>query len=596
MRACLLVPALVATLAAGEPLPLSAPIRSVRVHPDEAWVTRVGSLALPSAGTFKLKLGQLPGGLVLDDLRIQAKGPGGARLGEILVGPDRHVVPETAESKALLAKLEALHARRSELQAQQEANQKAAGFLEGFMNQQRADGKALPTGAALIELTRGLEARLAELSAQAQARGRVMEHIEKEKTALEADWQKLRGKLDTNPDPSAVTVELDTDQPGEVELEVSYRTRQAQWKPSYESRLSPDGKRLELVLFAAVTQASGESWDKVRMELSNSTPSKVQEMPKFSQVARLGWTAPAVQYAGYHAGATVEVVGTLPRVDKTDVSVGLQLSSDDIQRLPMSRGGYQPPRPKPQPVLEPSAPTLEEASGLAMTWLLDGVKDVPADGDAHRFRVAVQELRPSLHVVVTPRLDATAYQVVRFPAPTKVPLFSGAPILRFVGTLRLGQGDFALPQAGQPFELNYGPYQGLRSSLQRLGEQRPFKRTKLVGVLTKAGGVTKSETREEISTATPERVWQLEERITLANDTDTSLTIEVQDRVVRSVHESVRIGATPATTPGAVLKSPVVQAWTVRLEPKAEASVNTGLVIKAPKEGELTGLKELGLE
>ena len=42
--------------------------------------------------------------------------------------------------------------------------------------------------------------------------------------------------------------------------------------------------------------------------------------------------------------------------------------------------------------------------------------------------------------------------------------------------------------------------------------------------------------------------------------------------------------------------SPLVQAWTLRLEPKATASLDTGLVIKAPKEGELTGLKELGLE
>jgi hypothetical protein len=115
-------------------------------------------------------------------------------------------------------------------------------------------------------------------------------------------------------------------------------------------------------------------------------------------------------------------------------------------------------------------------------------------------------------------------------------------------------------------------------------------------VLTKAGGVTKSETREEITTATPERTWQLDERITLANDTEAPMTVEVQDRVARSVHESVRIEATPETTPGAVLKSPMVQAWTIRLEPKAEARVETGLLIRAPKEGELTGLREFGLE
>ena len=160
----------------------------------------------------------------------------------------------------------------------------------------------------------------------------------------------------------------------------------------------------------------------------------------------------------------------------------------------------------------------------------------------------------------------------------------------------MAQGGFAVPAAGEPFEQNYGPYEGVRASFQRLGEKRPFKMSKIVGVLTKAGGVTKTETREEITTASPERLWQLDERITLANDTESPLMVEVQDRVVRSVHESVHIEATTETTPGAVLKSPLVQAWTVRLEPKGEAMVNTGLVIKAPKEGDLTGLRELGLE
>lgn len=591
MRTALLLPALVATLAAAEPMALEAPIRSVRVHPDEAWVTRLGTLRLPAGGHHRLKLGQLPGGLVLDDLRIQAKGPEGTRLGEILVGPDRHIVPETAESRSLLARLESLHARKAALEAMQDANQKAAAFLESFQNQQRnGEGKALPTGSALIELTRGMESRYAELAAQAQARGRELEKLQKETGALEAEWQKLRGKLDTNPNPSAVTVELEAAQGGEVELEVSYRTRQARWKPSYEARLAPDGKRLELVLFAAVTQASGEGWEGVRMELSNSTPSKVQEMPKFTTFPRLGWTAPAMPFitAGM-PGATVEVIATSSQIDTTSVSSGMTIST--LRTTP-----YAPPQPKPQPVLEPAAATLEEATGLAKTWLLEGGKDVPSDGDAHRFRVAAQEVAPTLHVVVAPRLDPTAYQVVRFEAPTKVPLFAGAPILRFVGSQRMGQGDFAFPAAGLPFELSFGPYQGLRAGLQRLGEQRPFKISKLVGVRTAEQGVTKTETREEIATRAPERLWQLDERITLANDTDTALTVEVQDRVARSVHESVRIEATPATTPGAAPRGPMVQAWTLRLAPKSEASVELGLLIKAPKEGELTGLKELGLE
>lgn len=90
--------ALPTALCAEAPIPLQAPIRSVRVHPEEAWVTRTGIVHLTNSGTHKLKLGQLPSDLKSDDLRIQAKGPEGTRLGEILVGPDRYIAPETPES------------------------------------------------------------------------------------------------------------------------------------------------------------------------------------------------------------------------------------------------------------------------------------------------------------------------------------------------------------------------------------------------------------------------------------------------------------------------------------------------------------------
>ena len=73
MRIALLVPALSLCLAAQTPTALDAPITRVRLHPDEAWVTRVGEVRITSAGTAKLVVKDLPGGLSLDDLRVSAK-------------------------------------------------------------------------------------------------------------------------------------------------------------------------------------------------------------------------------------------------------------------------------------------------------------------------------------------------------------------------------------------------------------------------------------------------------------------------------------------------------------------------------------------
>ncbi len=584
-------------LCADAPLPLNAPIKNVRVHPDEAWVTRSGSVHIPGPGTHRLKLGQLPGDLKSDDLRIQAKGPEGTRLGEILVGPDRYIAPETPESKALLARLESLHQQKTQLESQQKASEKASEFLDGTQALARNSGNGnasivLPTGAALVELNRAMEGRYAELATQTQLRSQSLTKVQKEMTELEGEWQKLKGKLDTNPNPSQVTVELVTPKGGEVELEISYRTAQARWKPSYEARMTPDGKSLELVLFAEVTQASGEAWDGVQMELSNSHPSKVQEMPTFNNFPRIGWTPPPVPLMR-GASATVEVIGSMARVDATNASTSLTLPPGLATSVPAP---YALPALKPMPVLEAPAASLEGAKGLAQAWKLEGAKDVPSDGDAHRFRVDSENLTMRLQIVVAPRLDPTPYQVARFAPPTRMPMFPGASVLRSIGTMRMGQGSLVIPPPNQSFELSFGPYQGLRVGLQRVSEKRPFRMTKTTETRLYQKNGVRDQVKEEVLSNGEVRIWELQERISLANDSDGPLDVEVQDRIAKSIHESVKITATPNTTPGAVPRSPFVQAWTLKVPAKTVQNIDLGLVIKAPKEGDLTGLRELGLE
>lgn len=97
MRALLLLPVWTLSLAAQKPLPLAAPIQRVRLHPDEAWVTRVGTLRLPEEGTFRAFIENLPPGLRLEDLQVRAQGPSGLRLGDVGVVSDVRQVRETPE-------------------------------------------------------------------------------------------------------------------------------------------------------------------------------------------------------------------------------------------------------------------------------------------------------------------------------------------------------------------------------------------------------------------------------------------------------------------------------------------------------------------
>lgn len=577
-----------------QPQPIEAPIRSVRIHPEEAWVTRVGKVHVPKAGSQTFRLGQLPGDLMPDGLRVSAKGPDGTRMGEIRVGPDRSPVPETPEMKQVLARLEELHQRRLLLNAQQAAAEKSAEVLGAALTPPQgtnvAGSTALPSASALVELNRAVEARWVELAVRNQARSLELEKLGRDTKALETELQQFKGQAGRNPNPRQVTVELMMPRGGDVELEVSYRTTQARWKPSYEARLATNGSVVELALYAEVSQVSGEPWEQVRLELSNSHPSRVLEMVSFSRAPRIGWAAPDTGLRG--GSATVEVVAVAASVDKSDVKSATAFTSDTLK----SGGGYVPPAMQALPVLDAPATSLENVRGMASIWSLEGLREVPSDGDAHRFLVDSETVSARTLVAVAPRLNPTAFQVARFQAPSHVPMFPGALILRSIGNMRVGSGHLALPAPNQPFELNFGPYTGLRVSLHRLEEKRPFRMTKIVETRQYQKGIVKNSVKEEVIAHGDERVWELHERMILSNDTDAELNVEVQDRLVQSIHESITVRQTPDTTPGAVARGPWFQVWSLRIPGRSTQELTSGILIRAPKEGELTGLRDLGLE
>src|SRR5512145_3151897 len=112
VRPAFLLTAFSLALSAQQPTLVEAPITRVRLHPDEAWVTRAGKVRLPASGTHRLQLESLPSGLRLEDLQASAKGPAGLRLGDLAVASDVRVVTETPEWKKLEAEKDALREKR----------------------------------------------------------------------------------------------------------------------------------------------------------------------------------------------------------------------------------------------------------------------------------------------------------------------------------------------------------------------------------------------------------------------------------------------------------------------------------------------------
>ena len=561
MRIHALLPLATLSLLAQAPLPLAAPIRSVRLHPDEAWVTRAGTARVTEGGACLFLIRDLPSGLSLEDVRVAVKGPQGTRLGDLGLGTEVRKVTETFEYRALDKEREDLRDRLDALDAEGEALVQEQAFLKNLQASYDKElsarlPMALPGAAAVVDLSRGLEARLAENLTRDRKRRHEQEKLEASASRLDAELEKRASAR--NVSPGWARVELTVPRAGEVTVELTYRTRQARWEPAYEARLAADGKKVELVLFAAVRQSSGEDWHGVQVEVTNTRSSRSLALQAYAgpqEVTYSEQALPAIRGGkSLTTSYTVERVGVAGSNSQSNLAPGVAQNTYLAEAAPME------------------AQAVEEAGGLAATWSMEGAKEVPSDNEPHRFRVLSRELEPALALMAVPRLDPTVYRLARFPVPAGIPLFPGAPVVHFAGTQRVGLAPLAMPAPGKPMQLGFGPFRGVRVALQRLDAKK-----ETVGAFSK------------------ETQWTLRERFEVANDTEEPVAVELQDRELRSANALVKILALPGTTPSQEASTPGVRAWAVQLGAKATGEVLQVTQIRTPVDGVVTGLGALRL-
>ncbi len=561
MRAPWLLPCLALNLAAQAPLDLQAPIRRVRLHPDEAWVTRIGTVKVAGSGVHRLAIRNLPAGLVMEDVRVAARGPEGSRLGDLTLGAEPRKVTETAEYKALKAEWEALGDRQDVLEAEGQALDKEKDFLHGL---QAAYDKeisarlagAVPTAASVVDLSRGIEGRLAEVLIRDRRRRRELEKVEEDFKRVNEELNKRAAERSES--PSQALVEVATSGPGEVEVEFTYRQHGARWEPGYEARLSADGKKVDLAIFATVRQDTGEDWKGVALEITNARASRSLAMARYAEAKVIDGRENQPVIRG---GSAKEV----------NFYLNAQQPSPGIAQNTMIAAPPEPPKPTAPAALAEAVP-LEEAQGLASTWALEGAKDIPADREPHRFRMLSRDAEPTLALVATPRLDPTVYRVARFAVPTGIPLFPGSPVVHYAGTQRVGQAALELPQTGAPFQFGFGPYRGVRVELRRV-----------------------DAVKESVGTFTKETQWTLKERMEVANDTAETVVVELQDRELKPASDKVKVTALPDATPSREGAVPGVRAWTLTVEPRGKAAVVLGSQIRIPAAWVLWGADDLHL-
>ena len=482
-----------------------ARVDAVTIYPGLAAVTRQIALEVP-AGRHDIIVPDLPEGLSAQGMRLAASG--GAQLGAVNLAYDRLPVtpdlsvPEIVAARAEVERLEEVlrdsAARIAEIRLRAEAAEAQIAFLQSL-----AAGQAerLPPVADLMALSQMLGAEVlaakeaafaAEQEAQAAERAR-----RTDMEALAEARQALAALTTPDADGAVLTFTLAAETAGEVTVDITTLEGFADWRPTYEMRLSTgDAPVLDIDRAVVISQSSGQDWTDVRLTLSTARPGE--------QTGPSGVWAP------------------LRRI----------VPEDEIARpapMPLAEGLAPQARAFADDAMElAAAPVVAEAdfSGTTVTYVYptrvdirDGVEDLQLPLDRLTFDATVW-------AEAVPSRDSIAYRMAEFTNTTDELLLPGQALIYADGTM-LGFSHLPMLAAGADTEMGFGPLDGLR-----LSRAVPNRMEGDRGVFTTTNQLT--ETAE----------------ITVENLTGQDWDVLVRDVVPYSEQQDLRVAVTasPAVT------------------------------------------------
>jgi uncharacterized protein (TIGR02231 family) len=218
-----------------------------------------------------------------------------------------------------------------------------------------------------------------------------------------------------------------------VELELTYRTPCALWRPEHLARLEPrpsagPGSQVVIKSFATVWQQTGELWQDVACRFSTARPAQSASPPLIGDDVLVSRKKSAEEKK------TVLVEAR----DQAIALAGLGRGVRAVEEMPGVEDGGEP------------------------LWF-EAPRPVTIASDGHPFRVEIGELVLPCTVdrIATPEIGEAAHIRATATLSSAVPLLAG-PVWVARGTELVGRNRTAFVARGEPFELGFGSDDGIR--------------------------------------------------------------------------------------------------------------------------------------
>ena len=421
---------------------IEAEIAAVTVYTDRALVTRKNTISL-TGEEKQLILSGLPVTLLQDSVRVA--GQGTSTVSILGVKVESVFTPEVPlESiNQIDRQIQTLQNQQTSLNNQLSSRQLQLDFIQELSEKSQIQYAInLSKQQTNLEQTQALldfiGNKCIDYSDHINELEQQQEDINNQISALEQ--QKHNLLVPQNKQYFNLIIFIETSEPTEFKLEVSYLVNQVSWNPLYDLKLDTQEKQLDLVYIAEVKQSTGENWQNVALTFSTAKPG-------------LGTVPPKLQpwYIDVYNSVIKKspVLPSFPMMMKSRNMI-MGYDSDDSYDDELEENS---PENYTEAIIV--AATVAQ-SGSVVTFDVSGDGNIPSDGAPYKITLFRDRYPAKLEYVAIPRLVSFSYlQAVVTNLPTGVTLLPGkANILRdrtFVGTTTL---ENVAPS--QEFILNLG--------------------------------------------------------------------------------------------------------------------------------------------
>jgi uncharacterized protein (TIGR02231 family) len=540
----LAVPAL--TLAAD----LRAPSRidAVTVYLASARVTRLARVELPP-GPARVVLEGLPDALDDDSIRVEGRGRARARL--FGVTAERVTSADAAAGEARTAE-ERLQQLQDEDRALEDRAKSAQSRLElvrslrSTYSEERARNLAL-RGVSTKEWAEVLSfvgAETASAAGEIRAVDAARRELCKRVAQARADLDKLRAKLGRT--TKTLTVEVEADEAGALDLTVSYVVPAAGWTPAWDARLLPGASTMELSFQGSVWQRSGEDWKGVALSLSTAQPGRGLLVPELQPL--------------YLA----EAVALRRKAGRGDLAPAAAAAPGGPAREEGKKGDAAD---------ETHAATLAQAAveeGLvSAAFTAPRRADVDGSGQARKVPLARFPLEATIVRTAAPRVDASAYLTAKAVNGTGFPILGGTAAV-FVDDQFVGRAPIPATPPGGELEIAFGA--DPRVEIDRKVLER---RRETAGLLSK------------------EHVIRYRTRISVKNRYAAPVALRLLDLVPVSRDEKIEVRILEGTTRSTREDPdrPGVRIYELALAPREERVVELRYEVRSARGVDVAGLE-----